>query len=118
MYANNCNFVGRLVADPLLDQSKPTNPRVTFTLALNKPNKPQAMYIPCVAWGARAMSIAEYYRKGQIMSVSGEMEFGSYTGNDGVTRKSVSLIVEKFSGGERKQHTVEGAGVPRPRLPE
>jgi single-stranded DNA-binding protein len=63
------------------------------------------------------MAIAEYYRKGQIMSVSGEMEFGNYTGADGVTRKSVSLVVEKFSGGERR-HTAEGAGVPRPQIPE
>lgn len=117
MYANNCNFVGRLTADPQLDQSRPANPRVTFTLALNKPNKSQAMYLPCVAWGTRAMAIAEYYRKGQLLSVSGEMEFGNYVGNDGVTRKSVSLIVEKFSGGERR-HTTEGAVVPRPRLPE
>jgi len=117
MYANNCNFVGRLAADPLLDQSKPANPRTTFAIAMNKPNRPQAMYLNCVAWGPRAMAIAEYYQKGQIMSVSGEMEFGSYTGADGVTRKSVSLVVEKFSGGERK-HTVEGAGVPRPQIPE
>ena len=117
MYANNCNFVGRLVADPQLDQSRPTNPRVTFTIALNKPKKPQAMYLNCVAWGPKAMAIAEYYRKGQILSVSGEMEFGNYTGADGIARKSVSLVIEKFSGGERK-YTAEGAGVPRPQLPE
>ncbi|KKL98058.1 hypothetical protein LCGC14_1828250 [marine sediment metagenome] len=117
MYANNCNFVGRLVAAPQLDQSKPTNPRATFTIALNKPKRSQAMYLNCVAWGPKAMAISEYYHKGQVLSVSGEMEFGSYTGNDGITRKSVSLIVEKFSGGERK-HTTEGAGVPRPQLPE
>ncbi len=117
MYANNCNFVGRLVGDPQLDQSRPTNPRATFTLALNKPNRSKAMYINCVAWDTRAMAIAEYYRKGQLLSVSGEMEFGSYTGTDGITRKSVSLHVEKFSGGERRQ-TTEGAVVPRPRLPE
>ena len=117
MYANNCNFAGRLVADPHLDQSKPTNPRVTFTIALNKPNKPRAMYLNCVAWGPKAMAIAEYYRKGQILYVSGEMEFGSYADADGITRKSASLIVDRFSGGERK-HTAEGAGVPRPQLPE
>ena len=117
MYTNNCTFVGRLVADPQLDHSKPVNPRVTFSIALNKPNKPQAMYLSCVAWGARAMAIAEYYRKGQIMSVSGEMEFGKYVGNDGVSRKSVSLHVEKFSGGERKE-SPERAVVPKPRLPE
>jgi len=116
MYANNCNFVGRLVGDPQLDQSRPANPRVTFTIALNKPKKPQAMYINCVAWGPKAMAIAEYYRKGQLMSVSGEMEFGSYVGSDGVTRKSVSLWIEKFSGGERKSASV-GAAVPRPRPP-
>jgi len=63
------------------------------------------------------MAIAEYYQKGQLLSASGEMEFGNYTGADGIKRKSVSLIVEKFSGGERK-YTVEGAGVPRPQLPE
>ena len=117
MYANSCNFVGRLVADPQLDQTRPANPRVTFTIALNKPNRPQAMYLNCVAWGPRALAIAEYYCKGQLLSVSGEMEFGSYIGSDGITRKSVSLIVEKFSGGERR-HTTEGAVVPRPRLPE
>jgi single-strand DNA-binding protein len=117
MYANNCNFVGRLVADPELNQSNPTNPRVTFNLALNKPNRPKAMYLSCVAWGPRALALAEYYRKGQILSVSGEMEISSYVGNDGINRRAVSLHVEKFSGGERKT-SVEGAGVPRPRLPE
>jgi single-strand DNA-binding protein len=117
MYANNCNFIGRLVADPELDQSKPANPRVTLTLALNKPGKSQAMYLSCVAWGAKAMAIAEYYRRGQPLSVSGEMEFGSYTDAAGVTRKSISLHIEKFSGGEQK-HTSNGAVVPRPRVPE
>ncbi len=117
MYANNCSFVGRLVADPQLDQSKIDNPRVTFTLALNKPGKSQAMYLNCVAWNTKAMAIAEYYRKGQLLFASGEMEFSSYVGNDGVARKSISLHVEKFSGGERR-HTSEGAVVPKPRLPE
>ena len=117
MYANNCNFIGRLVSDPELDQSKPANPRATLTLALNKPKKPQAMYLSCVAWGPAAMAIAEYYRKGQILSVSGEIELGSYTDANGITRKSVSLHIEKFSGGERK-HTASGAVVPRPSIPE
>ena len=118
MYANNCNFVGRLCADPELDQSRPTNLRVTFTIALNKPSRTQAMYLNCVAWGVRASTISEHYRKGQLLSVSGELELGSYTDKSGVTRKSVSLVVEKFSGGEKRQHTIEGAVVPRPRLPE
>ncbi len=117
MYANNCSFIGRLVADPTLDQSKPANPRVTFTLALNKPNKSQAMYLNCVAWGPRAMALGEYYSKGQILSVSGELDLSSYVGGDGISRKSVSLVVEKFSGGERR-HTTEGAAVPVPRIPE
>ena len=117
MYANSCSFVGRLVANPQLDQSRISNPRVTFALALNKPGKTQAMYLNCVAWGAKAMALAEHYQKGQILFVSGEMDLSSYTDYAGVKRKSVSLQVEKFSGGDRK-HTIEGAGVPRPIVPE
>ena len=117
MYVNNCSFVGRLVAAPELDQSQASNPRVTFTLALNKPGKAQAMYISCVAWGTKAMVIAEHYQKGQILAVAGEIDLGSYKDYAGITRKSISLHVEKFSGGDKK-HTIEGAGVPRPKLPE
>lgn len=112
MYVNNFNCCGRLVAHPQVTQNN-GNPFVTFTLALNKPKKPEAMYVDCIAWGPRGAAIAEYYRKGQELHITGEIELGSYVDREGIRRKSISVTIEKFSGGGY-QHTTTRALLPRP----
>lgn len=98
MYINSFQGCGNLVADPELHYYE-TTPYTKFTLALNKPRADRPIYIDCIAWGKAGEIIVEYYRKGQEMYASGELDIRSYSDREGITRKSITLKIKEFSGG-------------------
>jgi len=109
---NSANFVGRLVRDPMFHQTASSLALVRFTVAVNRTYrrkqentaKPNADFIPCVAWRGRAEIIKKYCHKGSQVSVSGRMQSHSYTDKQGVKRFVVELVV----------NTIDFLGSPRP----
>lgn len=85
---NSWNGVGRLTKDPV---KKDTNSEVTicnFTVACNKrvkrDGKPDANFIPCVAFGKTAEFILKWFTKGKMIVVQdAEIETDSFDGKDG-----------------------------------
>lgn len=107
---NTVALVGRLTRDPELRTLENLGSSVVrFTLAVDKglskqkrtemeqAGKPTADFINCVAWGARADTIAQYVRKGQQLAVSGRIETGSYENDEGQRVYTTDVNVSDFT---------------------
>jgi len=93
---NNCFFVGRLVADPKLQETNGTN-MVEFCLAINdyrttkdgSKNK-RVTYLEFEAWDTGAETIFNFGKKGNEMAVTTSAR------NNGRGNQSVRFRVNKF----------------------
>ena len=76
---NQIALIGRLTKDPEIKLvGKDQNSVVRFILAVNRPkygdSKPQADFIPVVAWRGTADFIGRNFRKGKQVYVSGRLQ--------------------------------------------
>lgn len=75
MSMNSCSFSGRLTADPRLDHvGNDQTEKVTFTLAVDRDRRKEdgsrdTDFFDFVAWRGTAKFVAEYFHKGDAMTV-------------------------------------------------
>ena len=86
---NKVILMGRLVRDPEVRYSQGDSPVAVarYSLAVNRRFKKQgeadADFINCVAFGKTGEFAEKFLRKGQMISVVGRIQTGSYTDKDG-----------------------------------
>lgn len=94
-------LTGRMVSDPELRKT-PGGVSVTrFTIAVDRNFTPKGEekkvdFLDCVAWRNDAEFICNYFSKGQMIAVSGEINTGSYE-KDGIKRKTWEVKVDNVS---------------------
>ena len=82
-----------------------------FSIAVDRPKKKGedsvVDFFECVAFQQTGENIARYLAKGARVGVVGSMTIETYTGKDGIKRKSPKLIVESFDiiGGKKEQNS-------------
>lgn len=116
---NKAILVGRLTRDPEVRYSQGEGATAVgrYTLAVDRrfkrDNEPTADFIRCVVFGRSAEFAEKYFRQGLRISVSGRIQTGSYTNDDGVRVYTTEVIVEEqeFAESRREQ---EGAGRQNP----
>ena len=99
---NRVVLVGRLTKDPELRTTTSGLSQTRFTLAVNRrvagpDGQRKADFIPCVAWGQTAETIAKYLKKGRELAVEGRIQTGSYDAQDGTKRYTTDVVVENFT---------------------
>jgi len=107
---NSCNFVGRLCKDPELKYTQNSMAVCKYTIAVQRRfKKDTADFINVVAFKESAEFVSNYFKKGMRVFVSGEMQTGSYEGEDGVRRYTTDIIQQNcgFADGA---HKTEGSG--------
>ena len=67
-----------------------------FTLAINRVKKDEADFISCVAFKKTAEIIEKYCHKGSQVGVTGHIQTGSYTKQDGTKVYTTDVIVDKL----------------------
>lgn len=97
---NNCNFIGRLTKDPEAKNTENGKVYCNFSIAVDKGYKDsqgnrQADFIPCVAWENTAKLITQYFKKGNLIGISGRLESRSYEDN-GSKRTAYSILVNNI----------------------
>ena len=97
LYLNSINIGGYIAREPDVTPTKTGMPRAKFVVGLNSPNKDNADYIQCVAWGERAVRVEECIKKGQGVIVMGEISTTTWTDDKGTHRKSIEIVVDKFN---------------------
>ena len=110
---NNVSLVGRLTADPEIRHTTGENAMSTlrFNVAVNRPFKNkdgeyEADFISCQAFRQTADFIAKYFKKGQMIGITGSIRTGRYTNKEGVivyttdvAVSNVEFIGSKSDGG-------------------
>lgn len=99
---NNVVLMGRLTADPELRQTASGIEVTSFTIAIDRGyvrqgEERQADFINCVAWRQTAKFISTYFRKGQMIAVTGSIQTRNYEDKNGSKRVATDVVVATAS---------------------
>jgi|TARA_R110000824_G_scaffold390100_1_gene586426 single-strand DNA-binding protein len=99
---NSCHFIGRLVADPELNDVNETSV-VRFTLAINEYRKSRdgekskkVDYLDFEAWDTGATTIDRYCQKGDELAVLATARQDKWTDKEGNKRSKIKFRVNRF----------------------
>ena len=109
---NKVILIGRLVRDPELRYTQAEEPMAIarYTLAVERRgkrnqdgNESNADFISCVAFGRLGEFAEKYLQKGLRVAVTGRIQTGSYTNQEGQKVHTTDIIVEEqeFADGKR-----------------
>lgn len=110
---NKVILMGRLTRNPEVRYSQGTEPLAVArsTLAVNRrfkrKDEPEADFIPCVAFGKSGEFAEKYFRKGQLVAVTGRLQVRSWD-KDGERRYATEVIIEEQHFAESKKDSGEG----------
>lgn len=104
---NKVVLVGRLTAKPELRYTAQNTAFTRFTVAVNRnftsaDGKREADFINVVAWRKQAETISKYFDKGNLISLEGRIQTGSYDDKDGNKRYTTDVALENFEFVESK----------------
>lgn len=116
-YVNSVTIGGYLVSPPEMRQTGKGTLVANFVVALNRPGKDRPDYINCVAWKERAVSIQAYGKKGQEITVTGELETSTWTDRNGSKHNTTKIVVERFCLGAMPRTAEANIRKPLPPLP-
>lgn len=99
---NNVVLMGRLTADPELRQTGSGVEVTSFTIAIDRAfvrqgEERQTDFINCVAWRQNAKFISSYFRKGQMIAVTGSIQTRNYEDKNGNKRVATDIVVNSAS---------------------
>ena len=113
---NNVVLMGRLTAAPELKTTQSGTSVLSFTLAIDRRFQPkdgekQTDFINCVAWRNTAEFISNYFDKGDLIAVTGEIQTRKYE-YEGNKRIATEIIINNasFCGGKNNNNTQEQRG--------
>ena len=107
---NKVILMGRLTREPEVRYSQSSEPVAVarYTLAVSrrmkKNGEQEADFIPCVAFGKSGEFAEKYFRKGQMVAVTGRLQVRSWD-KDGERRYTTEVIIEEqyFAEGKNSQ---------------
>lgn len=108
---NVITLMGRLTAAPELKTTQNGIEYCNFTVAINRPKNKDgtqvADFLPCTAWRQTAAFISNYFHKGDMIAVNGELQTRKYQDNSGQNRTAYDIIVNRayFTGGKNQSVT-------------
>lgn len=99
---NNVVLMGRLTSTPEIRQTNSGTEVTSFTLAIDrgyaKPGEErQTDFIDCTAWRGTAKFITSYFKKGQMIAVTGEIQTRNFEDKNGNKRKSTEVVCSSAS---------------------
>lgn len=112
---NKVILMGRLTRDPDIRYSQGENGQAIarYTLAVDRrfrrqDGEQQADFISCVAFGRSAEFAEKYFRQGIKIAITGRIQTGSYTRNDGTRVYTTDVVVEDQEFAESKNVSQSG----------
>ena len=108
---NKVILIGRLVRDPEVRYTQGSEPMAVcrFTVAIDRPysgNRNEgdktADFLNCVCFRKRGETIGQYFRKGSRIALTGRIQTGEYTDQQGNRRYTTDIVVDDFEFVESK----------------
>lgn len=98
---NNVSLVGRITKDPEKRMSKNGTACCMFQLAVDRGIKSSSGervvdFVPCSAWALSCEYLCKFCKKGDMLSVMGQIQTRSSIEPNGQTRFIVEVIVSKL----------------------
>ena len=109
---NKVILLGRMTKDPEVRYSQAAEPVavVNFSIAVDrafkKDGEQNVDFINCVCFGKRGENIANFFKKGNKIAVSGRMQIDSYKDDAGNNKTSTKVVVEGFDFCESREISV------------
>lgn len=105
---NKVILMGRLTAEPELRQTANGTSVVSFTLAVDRSyarqgEEKQTDFLNIVAWRQTAEFIAKWFRKGQLVAVSGRIQTRNYEDKQGNKRTATDIVADEAFFAESKR---------------
>lgn len=106
---NKIILMGRLTRDPELRHTTQSNMAVcTFTLAVDRNRKSQTGerqtdFLDCVAWGRQAEFVTQWFSKGSMAIVVGQLQTRKWQDREGKNRVSYEIQCDEVSFGETRK---------------
>jgi single-strand DNA-binding protein len=105
---NKVILLGNLTRDPELKQTEGKKPVCTFGLATNRSwmsytgeKREETEFHRIVAWDQWAKTCQKYLKKGRKVYVEGRLQSHPYTGQDGIERTGVEVVLEDLVFADR-----------------
>ena len=94
MGINVCTLSGNVGQDPEIKYFESGSVMTSFSVAVSnyKQGEKHTFWMPCKAWSKTAETIAEYVRKGNPVTVSGNLDFEEWT-SEGQKKSRTVLVV-------------------------
>ena len=98
---NNVSLIGRLTQDPELRTTSTGLSTTRFSIAVD--GRPTASgerttnFINIVAWRGQAENVCKYCKKGSQVGVTGYIQTGSYTAQDGTKRYTTDVVANQVT---------------------
>lgn len=112
---NKVILMGRLTADPNLNQTQSGVSSCRFTIAVNRSfvdkntGERQADFINCIAWRQTAEFISRYFKKGSMIMIEGTLRNNNYQDrkHPDVTHYTMDVLVDsaEFTGSKSETGT-------------
>lgn len=103
---NKVFLMGRLTAEPETKVTQSRKEVLTFFLAVDSGygEKKKTDFITCVAWEKTAKFISQWFRKGSLLLIEGELRTRKYTDKNGNNRTATEVLVSQghFTGEKAK----------------
>lgn len=113
---NKVELVGRLTKDPVVNMGNNGTSIARITVACDRKFKsegqPTADFIGCVAFGKAAEFLEKYFKKGMRIGLTGRIQTGNYTNNDGQKIYTTDVIVEEVEFVESKGSSDQKTAAP------
>ena len=100
---NKVILVGNLTRDPELKHTEGKKPVCIIGLATNRnwtdqkgQRHEETEYHRLIAWDKLAETCHQYLRKGRKVYAEGRLQSHSYTGQDGIEKTGVEIVLEKI----------------------
>ena len=116
MSINRAILLGRITKDLEVRMTPSGTAVLRFTLAVDRmPAKQggekQTDFINCVAFGKRAEFINQYFGKGRLILIEGNIKTGSYEDKNGRTVYTTDVIIDNVSfTGEKSENNGDLSG--------
>ncbi|WP_333647986.1 single-stranded DNA-binding protein [Lacrimispora sp.] len=115
---NNVQLVGRFTKDPEVRYSDGGTTVARFSVAVDrrfrKEGQQDADFISCVAFGKTAEFIEKWFHKGERIGLTGHIQTGSYTNQEGQKIYTTDVIADNVEFVESKGASEGNQGGSRP----